>query len=237
MIAYMKRYDPANLLLRETVRNWRRAGDHGALLYVRNHGFCGNWVAGSIRSAILSSDEKPPAPPADRQSPDWLPAADVDKYIAYLQQYTHNINLARFVLDVPADRLTVRVVDLDEDGLTGIVLLDADGTRVAIESAQTDYHAWDEHTQVYFEGGWIHAHSPWLYATPGQPKVEIYEAGDPPTFHYPVATPLDAWHFREEAAHFVAAVRSGEAFRSPGSDALTDVHVLEDIYRQHLGVQ
>ena len=70
----------------------------------------------------------------------------------------------------------------------------------------------------------------------GQPKVEIYEGGDTPSYRYPIPTPIAAWHFREEAQHFLDALKSGEPFRSPGTDALDDVTLLETIYRKHLNL-
>ncbi|MEO6014731.1 MAG: Gfo/Idh/MocA family oxidoreductase [Devosia sp.] len=236
MIGYMKRYDPGNLLARETVRKWRQSGDKGKLLYLRNHGFTGNWTAGRDTKALITTDEAMPPKPRDHFAPDWLPPDAISKYIGYLQQYTHNINLARFVLDTPTEKVTVKTVDLDEDGMTGLVVFDMDGTRVTVESAQTKFHGWDEHTQIYFERGWVHVHSPVLFANPGQPKVEIYEGGDTPSYSYPIPTPIAAWHFKEEAQHFLDALRSGEPFRSPGTDALADVTLLETIYRKHLGL-
>jgi predicted dehydrogenase len=236
MVGYMKRYDPANLLMRDTVRAWRQSSEKGRLLYLRAHGFCGNWTAGRDRTAIISTDEPMPLKPRDEFAPDWLPKDQIANYIGYLQQYTHNINLARFVLDAADAELAVTGADLDQDGITGVVLLKLGGTRVAVESGQTRFHGWEEHTQVYFEGGWVHARSPLLFANPGQPWIEIYEAGEHPTYRYPVPVPIASWHFREEAVHFLESVRSGGPFRSPASDALADVKLLEEIYRNHLGL-
>jgi predicted dehydrogenase len=196
MVGYMKRYDPANLMMRDTIREWRKSGRMGRLIYLRAHGFCGNWTAGRDRSAIIATDEPMPAKPVDRRLPDWLPDEHISGYIGYLQQYTHNINLARFLMETPEDRVKVKRADLDKDGLTGLVLLDFDGVRVAVESAQTRFHAWEEHTQAYFEGGWVHAHSPALFANPGQPKLEIYESGEAPVFRHPVPEPFTSWHYR-----------------------------------------
>jgi predicted dehydrogenase len=235
MVGYMKRFDPANLLMRETIRQWRSGGDKGKLLYLRAHGYCGNWTAGRDRTSILATDEAMPPVPREGLLPDWLPEEFANKYVGYLQQYTHNINLAMFMLDVtdPAE-MRVRAVDLDADGLTGVVVLELGGTRVTIESAQTRFHSWEEHTQVYFEGGWIHAWSPMLFANPGNPKIEIYEAGANPTYRYPVPQPLTAWHFREEARHFLEYVRNRSPFASTGAIALNDARLLEDIYRRYV---
>ncbi len=238
MVGYMKRSDPANMLARNTVRSWRTGGDKGRLLYLRAHGFCGDWVAGRDRSAIISTDEAMPPPQRDGLLPAWLPAAFGPRYVSYLQQYTHNLNLALFLLDVDdADLVQVRSVDLDADGLTGIVVLDANGVRIAIESAQTTFHAWEEHTQVYFEGGWIHVHSPMLFANPGQPRIEIYEGGADPQYRTPIPKPIAAWHYREEAEQFCRCLRSGEPFPAAGATALADVRILEKIYERHAASQ
>ncbi|SHG99933.1 Predicted dehydrogenase [Kaistia soli DSM 19436] len=235
MVGYMKRFDPTNILMRQTVRDWRASGDKGRLLYLRAHGFCGNWTAGRDRTTIISSDEPMPPVPRDGLLPEWLPPEYASKYIGYLQQYTHNINLAMFMLDVtdPA-AMVVKAVELDRDGLTGVVILELGGVRVTVESAQTKFHAWEEHTQVYFEGGWVHAWSPMLFANPGNPRIEIYEGGDTPSYRTPIAQPIAAWHFREEARHFLEAVRDRTPFGSPGEIALNDATILEDIYRHYI---
>ena len=64
--------------------------------------------------------------------------------------------------------------------MTGLVVLTIAGVRSVIESGSTTFHAWDEHTQVYFQGGWIQVWSPPLFARPAQSRVEIYEGGDQP---------------------------------------------------------
>jgi len=231
MVAYMKRYDPGNMLARETIARWRASGDMGPVLYARNHGFCGNWIAGLDPSGMIRTDEPLPPAPFQDQLPAWLPPEQARAYVNYLQQYTHNINLLRYLLDA-GDDVRVRNVDLDADGLTGLVALDLGGVRAAIESGSTDFHAWDEHTQVYFKRGWVHAWSPDLFTRPAQSRVEIYQGGTQASYTYPVARPLTAWHFREEARHFIGALRSGEPFRSSGEDTLTDVRLYEEIYRR-----
>ncbi len=235
MVAYMKRYDPGNVLVRDTIRRWREGGEMGRLLYARNHGFCGNWTADLDTSRMLTTDEPYPPSSATDVLPAWLPADRVKGYVGYLQQYTHNVNLLRYLLDA-GDDVGVRTVDLDADGLTGLVTLDLAGTRGIIESGSTTFHAWDEHTQVYFERGWIHAWAPPFFVKPAQSRVEIYEGGKHHSYTYPIVEPQTAWPYREEAASFVRALRTGEPFRSSGEDTATDVRLFEDIYRRHLGM-
>lgn len=232
MVGYMKRYDPGNVLVKDIVSRFRQSGELGRLRYARNHGFCGDWTAG-LDTPMLTTDE--PYPTVEVEFPGWLPERFRQSYLGYLQQYTHNVNLVRWLLDADGD-VEVRAVDLDpEDGLRGVVVLGAGGVRAVIESGGVAYHGWEEHTQLYFEGGWVRTEAPPLLLR-GQPaSVEVYRGNQPEktlTRSFPPEGRL--WSYKAEMLHFVECVRGGKPFRSPASDTLNDVRVLEDIYRRHV---
>lgn len=234
MVGYMKRYEPGNLLVRDTIRAWRSSGEKGRVLYARAHGFCGNWISGMDTSKTITTNEPYPPAPFQEQLPAWLPPEHAKGYVGYLQQYTHNINLLRFLFDL-GDNVRVRAVDLDDDGMTGLVTLDLNGVRGVIESGSTAFHHWDEHTQVYFERGWVHAFAPPLLANPSQSRVEIYEGGEQHRYTYPIAQPITAWQYREELRVFAECLRDGATFPSSAEDTLTDVRLYEAIYQAFLG--
>jgi len=238
MVGYMKRYDPGNVRLREHLRAWRASGECGRLLLARNHGFGGNWTYAQDPNVLLETSDEP-APVADDESdwPAWLPREHRNSYVGYLQQWTHNLNLLRFLLDDHAGEARVVTALLDQDGLTGLTVLDIGGVRAVVESAYTRFHAWEEHTTVYFEGGWLRTAAPPLMQKQATATVEVYRAahdGAPPRAIQEFVPP--AWSYREEAKHFLAQVRCGEAFRSSGEDTLTDVRLCEEIYQAHLGL-
>jgi predicted dehydrogenase len=230
MVGYMKRYDAGNELVRAAVDRFRSNGELGRVTYARNHGFCGDWVA-NLDTPMDSTDE--PKPSAPGKAPDWLPKEWLNPYLGYLQQYTHNINLLRWVLGAEDD-VRVKKVDFDANGYTGVVVFDMAGTRAVLESGGISHYRWDEHTQVYFEHGWVHTWAPPLLLKNTPADVEIYRAGKTQEFERPVPTPRWTWSYKREVEHFVAGVRNGEPFRSSGEDTLTDVRLLEDIYRAFL---
>jgi predicted dehydrogenase len=235
MVGYMKRFDPGNRLVRDLVRAWRQDPDKGKLLYVRSHGFCGNWIAGLDTASFIRSDEPLIPTPIDELLPEWLPKEFQKSYIAYLQQYTHQVNLLRFLLDA-RDQTDVRIesVALDGDGYTGIVVLEVKQTRCVIESASTRFHGWDEHTQVYFEGGWIRSTPALLFSRPSFNEIEVYEAGETGCYRYPAAPVSQSWHYQEEAKHFLQCLRDGTEFDSPGKDSLLEVEIFETVYQQFI---
>ena len=230
MVGYMKRYDAGNELVKATIDEFKATGELGAITYARSHGYGGEWIAG-LDVPFDTTDE--PMPPAPTVRPEWLPEAFVRPYIGYLQQYTHNVNLLRFFLDA-GDDVAVRAVDLDDDGYTGVVVLDVAGTRAVLETGTISHYRWDEHTQVYFRDGWVKTWAPPLLLRQVPAEVEIYRAGEDQTFSRPVPQPAWSWSYKREAEHFVRCLQTGEPFRSSGEDTRTDVRLFEDIYRTYL---
>jgi predicted dehydrogenase len=230
MVGYMKRYDAGNELVRSTIDDFRANGELGAITYARNHGYGGDWIAG-LNTPFDATDE--PMPSAPTMRPDWLPEDFLEQYVGYLQQYTHNVNLLRFLLNA-GDNISVRAVDLDDDGFTGVVVFDIAGTRATLETGWISHYRWDEHTQVYFRDGWVKTWAPPLLLRQVPAEVEVYKAGDEQVFSRPVAQPSWSWSYFREAEHFIQCLRSNEPFRSSAEDTRTDVRLFEDIYRAHL---
>jgi predicted dehydrogenase len=85
---------------------------------------------------------------------------------------------------------------------------------------------------VFFEGGWIRSTPGLLFSRPSTNEIEVYESGENGGIRYP-ATPVNqSWHYRAEAEHFLQCLQTGTEFDSPGSDALIDVGIFENIYQK-----
>ena len=235
MVAYMKRHDPGNILARETVARWRAEGSHGRPILARGHGFCGDWIAALDTSGMVQTDEAQETGPVGADLPGWLPAEAASGYLDYLQQWTHNLNLLRFITGCE-DRASVRSVDLDSDGMTGVVVLDLDGTRAVLESGLSNFHHWDENTQVFFEGGWVRVQALPMFQNPSQSEVEVYTGGAEASILRPLARPLNAWPYRDQVRAFIDCLRTDQPFLSGAQDTLTDVRICEEIYQHHLGL-
>lgn len=236
MVGYMKRYDPGNIVIHDQVKAWRTSGECGRILLARNHGFGGNWVyAQDPNIPFTHSTEAPPPAPGD--FPEWLPEQWYHGYANYLQQWTHNINLLRYFLEEDDNPAKLAAVHLDQDGMTGLTVLDIGGVRAVVESGYAQFHAWEEHTQIYFEGGWVKTHAPALMHKESSASVEVYRAahdGDLATETTRFA-PV-GWAFREEAKHFLKQIRNGEPFRSSAANTWHDVRLYEEVYSEFLGI-
>lgn len=231
MVAYMKRYDAGFELAKEWVTRFRQTGELGRLTLVRIHYFGGDWICG-LDTPFTSTDEPIPTPP--RIKPNWLPDEYVNPFVGFLQQYVHAFNFVRWLLDAGDDAKVV-TVDLDADGYTGVVVLKVADVRVVLETGGLSYHRWDEHTQVYFERGWVHVWSPPLLHKNLPAEVEVYIGGEQHEYHRPLPKDRWSWAFKREAEHFIHCLLTGDPFRSPGDDAITDVRLCEEVYRHWLG--
>jgi predicted dehydrogenase len=230
MVAYMYRYDAGNHLARDWVRQFRASGEAGKVTYIRMHGFGGDWVAG-LDTPVDSSDE--PTPPAPHIAPEWMPQKWVWPYILYLQQFTHNVNLTRWLLDSPA-KPKVRMVDLEDNGYNGTLVLEYDGVRCNLESGNIQSHTWNDHTQIFFEKGWVKRTTPPILLRNVPCEVEVYRSAPRTELIRATPDPAWTWMYKREAQAFLQAVASGAPFDSPGEDALVDVELFEDIFRHWL---
>ena len=235
MVGYMKRYDAGNELVRRHVRRFRETGELGRLQYARNHGFLGDWTAGLDVPVDQTDEPLPPLPPA--RLPAWLPPDQAPAYLGFLQQYTHNVNLLRWLTDA-GDDVRVKFVDLDPDGQHGLVVLDLAGVRGLLEAGRVSSYRWDEHTQLYFQHGWLHTWAPPLLLRNAPAEVELWRgrAGEEQQTARLIPQPAWSWAYRREAEHFVRCTLAGEPYASGAADTLTDVRLFEQIFRRHLGL-
>jgi predicted dehydrogenase len=227
MVGYMNRYDAGNQLAREWIREFKRTGDVGKVSFIRMHGFGGDWIGG-LDNPVDQTDEKVPASPL--VVPEWMPAKWQQPYISYLQQFTHNVNLTRWLLDSKINP-QVRAVQLADDAYKGTVILDYDGVPCNLESGMIDSHLWDDHTQVYFEKGWVKRSTQPLLMRNVPCDVEVYRAKPKRELIKPIPDPAWSWNYKREAQAFLNAVETGQPFDSSGEDTLLDVELFEDIFR------
>ena len=236
MVGYMKRYDTGNALIKKHIDAWLESGEAGAMLFARSHGFGGNWIYGQDPNVPFESSDLV-APSGPNECPEWIPEKWHAPYLGYLQQWTHNLNLLRFFLGDSGGKTQVVSADLNGDGMTGIVVLKVNGVRAVVESAYTKFHGWEEHTQVYFERGWLRTQAPPLMRKEESATVEVYRCGSGAApSKLSEEYPEPGWAYREEARHFLDALAAGTPFRSSGEDTVHDVRLYEDIYRGFLGL-
>jgi predicted dehydrogenase len=232
MIGYMKHFDAGNLLAKRKIDEFRASGELGKVRYIRNSGFGGEWIGG-LDTPFDTTDE--PIPETVCPYPDWLPQEHYKGYINYIQQFTHNVNMLRWLLDA-GENVKVISVTLDPaDHYTGVAVLEVAGVTAILESGWVEGHTWHEQTQVYFQGGWVRSESPTLLMRNDPARIEIY-VGNQPDKGLSRMFPENGrtWPYKEEMRHFVDAIKNNKPLRTTARDALIDVRLLEEIYKKHV---
>lgn len=226
MVGYMKRHDAGVQMAKAILDDLVRTGSLGAITFVRAHCFGGEWMCG-IGEPIRTQEPYPATTPSPY--PDWLPNALQEKYDWINNVFCHNINLVRFLLGEP----TVNHVDLRK--AAGVILLEFEGFLCSLEVGQFSANHWDEHTQIYFDDGWlrIDTPSPLLRNVPA--KVELYEAGKTQRISHPQAE--WSWAFRRQAEHFVECIAQDQQPLSSGRDSLRDMEILEAVFSGQLAAE
>lgn len=232
MVGYMKRFDSGNILAKKILDEYRTSGKLGNIRYIRNSAIVGEWIGG-LDTPLETTNEPMPVPICPW--PSWLPEKHHKGYISYIQQYTHNVNLLRWLMDAN-DAMNVKSVTLDpNDGLSGVAVLDVAGVTAIIESGSIKSHEWKEHTQLFFEKGWIRIDSPTLLLRNVPAGVEVYEGNNPDKKEMHLFPENGrTWSYKEEMKHFIKALKNDTPFRTTAGDTINDVRVLEDIYKKHI---
>ncbi|MCD6360932.1 MAG: Gfo/Idh/MocA family oxidoreductase [Armatimonadetes bacterium] len=218
MVGYMKRYDDGVRAARRLIEDFLRSGELGEMTFVRAHSFGGGWRCGL--EGHITTDEAAPEFEAT-PLPEWVPEDWRTRYNSLNNVYCHNINLVRWLTGGP---LQVRHAVFRPPGRVWHAHCDG-RCPVSLEFGWLDAHAWEEHTRVFFEHGWIDVATPPPLLRNVAARVTLYRCGDEPRIVQPL-TPW-TWAFANEAAHFVECVRNGAEPDSSGRDPLQDLEVVE----------
>jgi len=226
-VGYHKRSDPATLWAKRQMDTWKTSREFGALKYIRVTMPPGDWSACGFTS-LVTTDEH--VPPLDLDpAPAGIDAAKENAYDAFVNYYIHQINLIRFLLDE-----NYRVTYADP---SGVFLAGSSDSGVAIALEMAPYRTtidWQEVAFIAFEKGWIKIElpAPLVIDQPG--RVMVYEDkgdGAEPRTTSPTLPHIHA--MRQQAVHFIAAVRGEKTPLCEAPEALEDLRIARQYIDLH----
>jgi predicted dehydrogenase len=226
-VGYMKRYDEGVQLAKLLLDELLATGELGTVLFVRAHCFMGDSYCKADGHVV--TEEK-----ADYTEPGWpvapadFPEATARAYAAYLNTYSHNTNLLRYLFGRTP---RVEYVNFDRPE-AGLAVLDFGDFRASLETGKVTNRGWDEHTQIFFEHGHLTVRTPPALLKNVPAQVELYRAGTVQEVRTPQCD--WTWAFRRQARGFVQAILEGRESLSPAADALEDIRLIERMWRMQL---
>jgi predicted dehydrogenase len=227
VVGHMKRHDEGVQLARKIITELMNTGELGTVLFARAHCYMGDSYCKADGHVV--TDEKPAYP--DRGwpiAPDDFPETMNGRYATYLNTFSHNTNLLRY--------LFARTPDVDyvsfEQPAGGLAVLDFGEFRASLETGSFSNRGWDEHLEVYFAHGRLTLSTPPPLLKNVPAKVELYRAGSVQEVLQPQGE--WTWAFRRQARAFVTDILLGRDSISPGSDALEDVRLIDTMWRHQI---
>ena len=228
MLGYHKRSDPATEYAKAEIDRLKASGELGKLRYVRILMPAGDWIAGGFNElvqgeAAAALETDPPPQDMDEEGR--------QRYTAFVNYYIHQVNLLRHLFGEP-----YQVRHADPGGVL-LVARSAGGAAGVIEmSPYKTTAAWQESALVCFERGTVKLDLPAPLACNRPGRVRILR--DPAKGTTPLQTePHLPWvhAMRQQAAHFLAAVRGERKPPCEAAEGLEDLIVAREYIRMLLG--
>jgi predicted dehydrogenase len=222
-IGYMKRYDAGVARAMSVMNKLRADTSLGRVRHARAWCFAGE-TGGARDNFVMTKEARPDGLELWQDGPDWMPAAMRPGYDAFLNVFSHIINLARYTLG--ASPVLVES-DVAMDG-TGAFSLDFGGVPCAFELDNESTGPWREGIEVGFERGVMRIELPPPFA---EEEARVFVETNGRRSELPRH---GSWAFRRQAQAFVADITGRNHPLASGEDSLTDIALAEAIWKAHL---
>ncbi|MBI4557932.1 MAG: Gfo/Idh/MocA family oxidoreductase [Candidatus Hydrogenedentes bacterium] len=226
MLGFMKRYDSGVARAKEFLDRVYVSGEFGEPGLVNAYCFGGDWTR-QIEGPISTDEPFPKNPGFTPKQPTWMTDAQKDTFNLYMNIFSHNVNLVRYLFP---KKLEVRTAVLRERSMTQSTVLEGDGVIVNLYGMGVSTGWWEERTEIYFSNGWVRVLTPSPLAVQDSATVEIYHAGKVQETRVLRGKPY--WAFRAQADHFIECLKENKSPRTNGEECLEDMRLMEDAFRK-----
>ena len=227
VVGYMKRYDEGVQSAKQMLDQITATKELGDLIFVRATCFMGDSFA-NAGGHITTEEQVDYFDNGNDIAPPWIPKENELDFAGYLNTYSHNTNLLRFLLDQNPQPQYV-----DFDWLKGrLAALRLGSCVVSLESGRSNYHYWHEEVGLFFEDGNLIIKTPPPLLRNVGASVELYTAGDKPKVISPQSN--WTWAFKRQAEAFVDHVLGRTDTLNAGEDALEDLRLIEQMWKMQV---
>ena len=231
-VGYMKRADPGVRWAQQQIAQWQADGAYGPLLSVRLWCAHGNWTW--FGDPALNAGDAPMAYPFETEAPvPWMTDTSWKRHESWINYYSHQTNLARFLVGADYELATVR--RRQADGVESYFIqgvYEPGGAQLYLDFAAEQDPQWDEGFEVKFHRARITGHIPSPLARRQIARIECRRM--PAEGEADITSPqlecVDG--FAAQARHFVAAVRGREQPLSAAMEAVKEVEFSELLIRR-----
>lgn len=226
-VGYMKRHDEGTQVAKKILGEVLATGELGKVLFARSHCFMGESYCKADGHVV--TDEKPDYPDAGwPTAPAWLPEDLARPYAAFVNTYSHNTNLLRYLFERNPRVEYARMTDAPAQ----LAVLDYGDFTATLETGRSTNRDWDEITEIYFTDGKLTLKTPPALLRNVSATVELYKAGK---IQQVIVPRCDwTWSFRRQAQAFVDDILASRNSITSGEDSQLDLQLIEEIWRVDL---
>lgn len=225
VVGYMKRHDEGVQEAKRILDHALRTGELGDLNFVRAHCFMGESYC-RADGHVVTDEQAEYSDSGWAVAPEDFSEENARHYHFYLNTFSHNTNLLRFLLGQTPEIEHVRFEPVNGR----LAVLDFGSYAATLETGRTSDRDWDESTEFFFEHGRLSLKTPPALLKNVPASVELYRAGEVQQVLRPRCD--WTWAFRRQAQAFVDGVLNNQPSLSPGRDALEDVRLIEEMWRR-----
>lgn len=223
-VGYMKRHDEGVQAAKRLLDDAQATGALGPVLSARAHCYMGDSFC-RVDGHVVT-EERVTYPDAGwPTAPEWLPPDAAKPFAAFVNTYSHNTNLLRFLFGKTPRVAYARM----GNPAAQLAVLDFGDFSATLEVGRVSNRGWDEVTEIVFAHGRLTVWTPPPMLRNVPARVELYRAGEVQERVAPQAP--WSWSFRRQSEAFVRDVATGQPGLSPGADALEDLRLAEALWR------
>lgn len=227
-IGYNKRSDPGVQYIRRKAAELRASGEAGPLRYFRCTAAMTDWIWGH-EGPIKTGEKIPPYEgEAPEKPPAWMNEEQGKRYIAFINFWAHQMNLARYLLgeDYDLARVSPCGVLVTAQSRSGVPM------TFELNTHQIKNH-WQERFTLCFEKAELEfdVSAPLHKQAPARVRVTTEGPHGREDLRPDLGT---GWSFAEQAKHFVACLRGEAEPFAPAADAVRDLELSEQYLRLYL---
>jgi predicted dehydrogenase len=227
-VGFMKRYDPGVQAAKVAFDEARRSGRLGQLLLARFYNYSRVYAV-PVPAHVRPRESRSLRYPIWPTWPDWLSERDRGMYEWFVNSASHDVNLVTFFFPgrVEADSAQVR-----RDGAL-LASLRSENVPIALEIARSEAGRWIEGAEFVFERGRMLVTIPSPMAMDEVATVCLDDLRASETGQ--AVQSAAGWCFERQADGFLDALTKQGSPLTSGQDALSDMILIEAIWRHVQG--
>jgi len=226
-VGYNKRFDTGVIKAKKKLLELKKNNELGKVIFIRVHRYSGTGYMGAKEK--YKSLENSPQKNEWAHAPSWIKSSrEKFSYHGYLNTFSHNINLIRYLLN---SKPKIDFVDMSPETANLIILNFNNKFKCSIETKDYKDDEWDEYVKIYFENGYLQLFTPPQMKKNTSAYFVIYNRLKKIKKYYKFKS---KWSFYNQSKSFINDIKKKKNGISSSYDHYEDIKIIEQIWKRWL---